>query len=104
VKVAKNVTDKIPILGNIMYITNFVFYCINEVVEMPKDEYTNWVDWTKYGVGKVMDFLTFIPGIGQLISFIESGMDFFLQRKSQVLNVKKMNNPIQLENANNEVC
>jgi hypothetical protein len=30
---------------------------------MAKDKDTNWVDWTRYCVGKVMDVLTFIPGI-----------------------------------------
>jgi hypothetical protein len=44
---------------------------------MAKDENTNWVDWTRYEVGKVMDVLTFIPGVGQLLSFIGSGVDFF---------------------------
>jgi hypothetical protein len=70
VKAAKNVTDKIPVLGNIMYITDFAFNCVNEVIEMAKDKDTNWVDCARYGVGKVMDVLTFIPGVGQVLSFI----------------------------------
>jgi hypothetical protein len=61
-----------------MHITDFVFNNVNEVIEMVKDENTNWVDWTRYGVGKVTDVLTFISGVGQLLSFIGSSMDFFL--------------------------
>jgi hypothetical protein len=102
VKAAKNVTDKIPILGNIMHITDFAFNGVNKAIEMAKDKDTNWVDWTRYGVGKVMDVLTFIPGFGQLLSFIGSSVDFFLQGMSQLWNVNKMNNTIRLENANNE--
>jgi hypothetical protein len=102
VKTAKNVTDKIPILGNIMHITDFAFNGVNEAVEMAKNENSNWIDWTRYGIGKVMDVLTFIPGVGQLISFIESDVDFFLQGMSQLWNVNKINNKIRLENANNE--
>jgi hypothetical protein len=56
---------------------DFAFNGINEAKEMAQDENTNWVDWTRYSVGKVMDVLTFIPGVGQLISFIGSGVDFF---------------------------
>jgi hypothetical protein len=100
VKTAKNVTDKIPILGNIMYITDFAFNGVNEAVETAKDKDTNWVDWTRFCVGKVMDVLIFIPGVGQLLSFIGSGMDFFLQGLSQLWNVNKMNNAIRLQNAN----
>jgi hypothetical protein len=44
VKTAKNVTDKIPILGNIMHITDFAFDGVNEAGEMAKDENTNWVN------------------------------------------------------------
>jgi hypothetical protein len=47
-----------------------------------------------------MDVLTFIPGVGQLISFIGSGVDFFLQGKSQLWNVNKTSNAIRLQNAN----
>jgi hypothetical protein len=94
VKAAKNVTDKIPILGNIMHITDFAFNGVNEAVEIAKDKGTNWVDWTRFGVGKVMDVLTFIPGVGQLLSFIGSGGDFFLQGMSQLWNVNKMKNAI----------
>jgi hypothetical protein len=36
VKATKNVTDKIPVLGNIMHITDFSFNCINEAAEMQK--------------------------------------------------------------------
>jgi hypothetical protein len=50
-----------------------------------------------------MEVLTFIPGVGQLLSFIGSGFDMFLQGMSQLWNVNKMNNKIRLENANNEV-
>jgi hypothetical protein len=68
VKAAKNVTDKIPVLGNIIHITDFAFNGVNEAVEMAKDKDINWVDWTGFGVGKVIDVLTFIPGVGQLLS------------------------------------
>jgi hypothetical protein len=47
-----------------------------------------------------MDVLTFIRGVGQLLSFIGSGMDFFLQGMYQLWNVNKMNNAIRLQNAN----
>jgi hypothetical protein len=53
-----------------MHITDFAFNGVNEGVEMAKNKDTNWVDWTRYGVGKVMDVLTFIPGVGQFLSFI----------------------------------
>jgi hypothetical protein len=43
VKTAKNVTDKIPILGNIMHITDFAFNGVNEAKEMAKDKDTNLV-------------------------------------------------------------
>jgi hypothetical protein len=102
VKAAKNVTENIPILKNIMHIADFAFNGVNEAMEMAKDENTNWVDWTRYGVVKVMDVLTFIPGVGQLISFIGSGIDFFLQDISQLWNINKINNKIRLENANSE--
>jgi hypothetical protein len=62
-----------------MYITDFAFDGINEAIDMAKDKDTNWVDWTRYGVDKVMDVLIFIPGVGQMLSFIGSSMDFFLQ-------------------------
>jgi hypothetical protein len=48
-----------------------------------------------------MDILTFTPGVDQLLSFIGSGMDFFLQGMSQLWNVNKINNKIRLGNANN---
>jgi hypothetical protein len=41
VKTTKNVSDKIPILGNIMHITDFAFNGVNEAVEMAKDKDTN---------------------------------------------------------------
>jgi hypothetical protein len=41
VKAAKNVTDKIPILDNIMHITDFSFNGVNEAVEMAKNKHTN---------------------------------------------------------------
>jgi hypothetical protein len=41
VKAAKNFTDKIPVLGNIMYITDFTFNGVNDVIEMTKDKNTN---------------------------------------------------------------
>jgi hypothetical protein len=63
-------------------------------VEMAKNKDTNWEDWTRYGVGKVTDVLTFIPGVGKLFSFIRSGMNFFLQGMSKLWNVNKMNNAI----------
>jgi hypothetical protein len=94
VKAVKNVTENIPILKNITHVVDFAFNGINEAKEMAKDENTNWVYWTRYGVGKVMDVLTFIPGVGQLISFIGSGADFFLQGMSQLWNVNKINNQI----------
>jgi hypothetical protein len=47
-----------------------------------------------------MDVLTLIPGVGQLLFFIGSGMDFFLQGMYHLWNVKKMNNAIRLQNAN----
>jgi hypothetical protein len=50
-----------------------------------------------------MDVLTFIPGVGQLLSFIGSGMNFFFHGMSQLRNVNKMNNAIRLQNANLEV-
>jgi hypothetical protein len=49
-----------------------------------------------------MDILIFIPGVGQLLSILESGIDIFLQGMSKLWNVNKMNNAIRLENANNE--
>jgi hypothetical protein len=76
VKVGKNVIDMILVLGNIIYITDFYLNNINDTVEMAKNKDTNWVDWTRYGAGKVMDILTFILGVGQLLSFIGSSMDF----------------------------
>jgi hypothetical protein len=102
VKAAKNVTENIPILKNIMHVADLGFNGVNEAVEMAKDENTNWVDWTRYGVGKVMDVLTFIPHINQIISFIGSGVDFFLQGMSQLWNINKIKNKIRLENANAE--
>jgi hypothetical protein len=63
---------------------------------MTKDKDTNWVDWTGYGVGKVMDVLSFIPGVGQLLSFIGSCINFFLQDMSQLWNANKMNNAMYL--------
>jgi hypothetical protein len=42
------------------------------------------VDWTRYGVGKVIDVLTFIPRVGQLLFVLESRMNFFLQGMSKV--------------------
>jgi hypothetical protein len=77
VKVAKNFTDKIPVVGNIIHITDFVLNGVNRVNEAAETE--NWVDWTRYSVGKVINILTFTPGIAQLLSFIGSGMGFFLQ-------------------------
>jgi hypothetical protein len=70
VKTAKNVTDKIPVLGNTMHITDFDFNYINEAVEMTKNKDTNWIDWTRYGVSKIMDVSSFIFGTGQLLSLI----------------------------------
>jgi hypothetical protein len=61
-----------------MHITDLTFNGVNEGIEMAKDKDTNWVNWSRYAVGKVMDVLTFIPGVGKLLSFIGSGMDFFL--------------------------
>jgi hypothetical protein len=82
-----------------MHITDFAFNSINMAIEMAKDKDTK-VDWTRYGGGKVMDVLTFIPGVGQLLSFIGSSMDFFLQSISRLWNVNKMDNGIRLQNAN----
>jgi hypothetical protein len=73
---------------------------IKNTVEMAKDKDINWVDWTRYGVCKIMNVLTFIPNVGQMLSFIGSGIDFFLQGMSQLWNVNKMNNAIRLQNAN----
>jgi hypothetical protein len=51
---------------------------------MAENKVENWVDWTRYGVGKVIDILIFIPGVGKLLSFIRSGMNFFLQDMCQL--------------------
>jgi hypothetical protein len=64
VKATKNVTDKIPLLGNIIHITDFAFIIVNEIIKMAKNKNTNWKDWARYCVGKVMDVLIFIPGVG----------------------------------------
>jgi hypothetical protein len=85
-----------------MYIIDFAFNGVNEGIEIAKDKDTNWVDWSRYCVGKVMNVLTFIPGVSLLLSFIKSGVDF-LQGISQLLKLNKMNNDIRLKNANNEV-
>jgi hypothetical protein len=83
-----------------MHIADFTFNGVNGAIEMAKDKDTNWVAWTRYGVGKVMYVLTFIPGVGQLLFYIGSRIDFFLQGMSQLWNVNKMNNSIKLQNAN----